>query len=600
MTQNETAQVMGFPRCHLASLMPAQPRTNTSSRLPQFSSVLISGSRRAKRIINRSPATAQPELKKKRNTVPTFQKPIHVFDYDIQHAGRFTKTNTNVIVSGMVSPIPVGAGEDDVRHEITSMLRNTKSERHDLSTVTPSHFEFIQVTGKVAQVPNTTLDFQWNGNAVKTLSGQGCIYVRLTRDFRKTVQVFTVPESDSDSDFEAPKSTSGSQVPAGSTKISSSSQLQMTPSSQLQTTPSSQLKTRPSSQLRTTLLQLHRGTQGHSFSGSHSRSTLNTNTASFIPDSQYQCCSTSLASSSTPSASSSQTLGIIPLDCELPQLPPLLPLPNDDSLIVEPPSSPPTLSSESGEETCSREQLYSMFPTIRQRGIDTIFDMSDEYSTIKCLLEGPTFQGLQTILQSQLQPVNHTVVVDPDDLFSSVATYYKHHRFDPTMPIAVRYVDQPAVDAGGPRRQFFTDLFEQLAHSTTFALFDGPPGCLLPRYTPQAVVGGVFKMLGKMVAHAVVLEGIGFPFMSPVFYQYIASGGSTDAHLLLSHITDEDMEPAVTNVLDKVCSIYTMGFVLGLIEYMYINFFLHGQLMFCLLRFLATKINIDKFLWPKN
>ena len=80
-------------------------------------------------------------------------------------------------------------------------------------------------------------------------------------------------------------------------------------------------------------------------------------------------------------------------------------------------------------------------------------------------------------------------------------------------------------------------------------------------------------MLGKMVAHAVVLEGIGFPFMSPVFYQYIASDGSTDAHLLLSHITDEDMEPAVTNVLDKVCSIYTMGFVLGLIEYMYINFF---------------------------
>ena len=105
------------------------------------------------------------------------------------------------------------------------------------------------------------------------------MFVCMTRDFRKTVQVFTVPESDSDSDFEVPKSTSGSQVPAGSATISSSSQLQMTPSSQLQTTPSSQLKTRPSSQLRTTLLQLHRGTQGHSFSGSHSRSTLNTNTA---------------------------------------------------------------------------------------------------------------------------------------------------------------------------------------------------------------------------------------------------------------------------------------------------------------------------------
>ena len=64
-----------------------------------------------------------------------------------------------------------------------SMIRNANSERHHLSTVTPSDFEFIQVTGKVAQVPNTTLDFQWNGNAIKTLSG---VYMLSDKRFSET------------------------------------------------------------------------------------------------------------------------------------------------------------------------------------------------------------------------------------------------------------------------------------------------------------------------------------------------------------------------------------------------------------------------------
>ena len=44
-------------------------------------------------------------------------------------------------------------------------------------------FKFIQESGKSASVPTVYGGFSWTGDAVKSLAGQGVVYVRLTKDF---------------------------------------------------------------------------------------------------------------------------------------------------------------------------------------------------------------------------------------------------------------------------------------------------------------------------------------------------------------------------------------------------------------------------------
>lgn len=68
--------------------------------------------------------------------------------------------------------------------------------------------------------------------------------------------------------------------------------------------------------------------------------------------------------------------------------------------------------------------------------------------------------------------------VDPDDLVSDAVLLYKGPRFQPHQPLRVDYTDQPALDSGGVKRQFYNDLFLQLVTDNQFRLFKVlPTGC---------------------------------------------------------------------------------------------------------------------------
>ena len=40
---------------------------------------------------------------------------------------------------------------------------------------------------------------------------------------------------------------------------------------------------------------------------------------------------------------------------------------------------------------------------------------------------------------------------------------YKNHPFDETRPLRITFTGQPAIDTGGPRREFFDQVFAKLA-----------------------------------------------------------------------------------------------------------------------------------------
>lgn len=69
--------------------------------------------------------------------------------------------------------------------------------------------------------------------------------------------------------------------------------------------------------------------------------------------------------------------------------------------------------------------------------------------------------------------------IDADDILTDAIALYKRSDFDPYRPVRVSFNGQLAVDTGGVKRQFFSNLFEKFVESTDLRLFEGPPSRLL-------------------------------------------------------------------------------------------------------------------------
>ena len=79
-------------------------------------------------------------------------------------------------------------------------------------------------------------------------------------------------------------------------------------------------------------------------------------------------------------------------------------------------------------------------------------------------------------------------------------------------------------------------------------IFEGPPNRLRPSYKMSTLNSGVLKTIGQMIAHSLLLDKLGFPYLSPPCYYYMA--GKWDTAVM--YITDEDVSSRVHNVLLKV------------------------------------------------
>ena len=109
--------------------------------------------------------------KKGRVSTATFQKKVVVFKYMGPDAPKvFTRTDKRICMRGLLPQISVHASESEVRDEICDVLRTCSP---DLSECIPSDFEFIEMSGKQARVPQCKAGFEWEGRAVKELSGSG-------------------------------------------------------------------------------------------------------------------------------------------------------------------------------------------------------------------------------------------------------------------------------------------------------------------------------------------------------------------------------------------------------------------------------------------
>ncbi len=139
--------------------------------------------RRPKRLSKSSIAGLKYQKKEKQKCeTELFQRKLVVFCYMGPNApSKFTRKEHLILMRGMLPEIPLDASEVGVREDIVAVMR-TNCE-YDLSECDKFDFDFINICGKNASLPNLKPGMTFNCKTVKKLAGSGALYVRMTKDF---------------------------------------------------------------------------------------------------------------------------------------------------------------------------------------------------------------------------------------------------------------------------------------------------------------------------------------------------------------------------------------------------------------------------------
>ncbi len=92
---------------------------------------------------------------------------------------KFTRKEHQILMRGMLPEILI------VREEIVSVIQANIDA--DLSKCGLFDFEFIDLCGKNASVPNLKPVTAINCRVMKKLAGNGAVYVRMTKDYEDVV-----------------------------------------------------------------------------------------------------------------------------------------------------------------------------------------------------------------------------------------------------------------------------------------------------------------------------------------------------------------------------------------------------------------------------
>lgn len=203
------------------------------------------------------------------------------------------------------------------------------------------------------------------------------------------------------------------------------------------------------------------------------------------------------------------------------------------------------------------DQLLSTFigtSTLSSKQISSIYDLSgcDFKRSSDCLLRGPTLAAILEMVNDRfLHFPKQKVHIDFEDMWADMIAQYKSPDMYLHCLFRIILDGKPSIDTGGVRRQVYSSVFENFAHNRTIRLFDGPENHLRPVCTAEARSSGLLKILGKMIAHSICQDGIGFSYLSPTCYWYLI-GGEDKA---LQFATVEDLPADSSMIISQVCNL---------------------------------------------
>ena len=154
-----------------------------------------------------------------------------------------------------------------------------------------------------------------------------------------------------------------------------------------------------------------------------------------------------------------------------------------------------------------------------------------------------------------LQPLPGDVparlTVSRSSIFADSVSHFKQRNFDFKKPLKVTFEGEPAIDGGGPKREFFTIILRALmSSSATPRLFEGRNDIFLPMHNSDALRSNLYKVAGRIVAASIIHGGPGFPHFPKAIFAYFQNPKPNDLvdHLTQDDIVDADYLDALTKV----------------------------------------------------
>jgi len=139
--------------------------------------------------------------------------------------------------------------------------------------------------------------------------------------------------------------------------------------------------------------------------------------------------------------------------------------------------------------------------------------------------------------------------IDEGDELDDVVAFYKSQSFDESANIIVQFRGQPGADAGGILRQLYYNIFKIFNSCDDW--FTGNPCRRLPANNTHLLLSGVFKIVGHIFAHAIILSSgaCGPKLLSPAIFWYLATG---DLEATIPFISLDDATANVKHYLSMV------------------------------------------------
>ena len=355
----------------------------------------------------------------------------------------FTRTDKKICTRGLLPPILVDSSEDEVRNEICDVIRTCSIP--DLSECTPSDFEFIDMSGKQARVPQCKIGFEWDGRAVKELAGTGCVYIRLTRNIN--------PESETSSGDELPPAfTLASHQPSSSHGSFSSDSTRPRMSTGVDSSGASTSRSVDSSGPSTSR-SVASGGPSTSRSVDSSAPSMSCNVASGGPSTSRSVDSSGASMSCNVASGGPSTS------------PPVIFVEDDNNYLL------PLCKVGTSDPVEDIAKLLEMFPNVDEKQLKYLYDLSkcSFTRTVDCALEGPSLESLRglAVTQVTIPPQESPRIrldVDDDDLdwVEAALAFYKQSKFIKEAQVRISIRGQPGIDTGGVRRQFFSVVFSNI------------------------------------------------------------------------------------------------------------------------------------------
>lgn len=200
------------------------------------------------------------------------------------------------------------------------------------------------------------------------------------------------------------------------------------------------------------------------------------------------------------------------------------------------------------------EELVSIFPDFTPAFIEAIYKASNQdfAATFDCLHNhGGTLESVLTIVKDAKKqqglrdlPIH---LGHPDEWLYTLLKFYKGYCCAAYKEISFILDDSRGIDAGGVRRHVFSKVYEDLA-SGHLNIFEGNNNLLYPTHSISTFTSGLLRSVGSMIGHTMIMENMGFPYLSKAMYYYMV--GNVD--LAMTQIQDSDMSAKVHFIVNKV------------------------------------------------